>query len=141
MILGNEFYLAVYLSFHWFNDSWTCNSWIRTCNSQTWIRNSWIWTRNSWIWARNSWIWTRTFEFHLVHLSFQLVTHNSCFTISQIDFLFSIVLTLVQFLVACSSNFVNFEWFCHTRSEFREFELFLWLNRHTSNHRLQPLSL
>ena len=52
------------------------NSWIRT-------RNSWIWTRKPWIWTRNSRIWTRTFQFQLVLLCFQLVTRNSCFTISR----------------------------------------------------------
>ena len=52
------------------------NSWIRT-------RNSWIWTRKPWIWTRNSRIWTRTFQFQLVLLCFQLVTRNSCFTMSR----------------------------------------------------------
>ena len=45
---------AVFLSFHWFNDSWI------------WTRNSQIWTCKSRIWTPNSWIWTCTFEFQLV---------------------------------------------------------------------------
>ena len=47
---------AVYLSFHWLNNSWTGNSWIWTCNSR---------------------IWTRTFELQLALLSCQLVTSDS----------------------------------------------------------------
>ena len=72
-------FMAVYLSFHWFNDSWTGNSWIWTRTLWIWTRNSWIWTRNlciwtqnsyilthnSWIWTRNLWIWTRTLSFNL----------------------------------------------------------------------------
>ena len=72
------FQKAVYLSFHWFNDSWT---------------------RNSWIWTRNSRVWVGTFEFRLVLLSFwlvllsfQLITRNSQFVTRVLPYHFCQVL-------------------------------------------------
>ena len=59
---------AIYLSFHWFNDSW-------------------IWTRNSQIWSCNSWIWTLTRGFELVTSGFELalLNFNSCFKVFNIS--------------------------------------------------------